>query len=143
MVGTFGTRAVDGSMRFPTSEELMGASEKQLRAMGLGYRATYLRHAAEYCTNNMDLDRLGRKEYGLLKESLMEINGVGDKVADCIALMGYGRLEAFPIDVWVKRTMEKAYFKGKTKKIRGSTSSPTTSGAGTGAMRSSIFSTAG
>ena len=100
-------------MRFPTSEELMGASEAQLRGIGLGFRAKYIKHAAEYCTNNIDLDRLGRKDYGLLKDSLMEINGVGDKVADCIALMGYGRLEAFPIDVWVKRTMEKVYFKRK------------------------------
>jgi N-glycosylase/DNA lyase len=118
IVDTFGTRTVDGSMRFPTSEELMGASEKQLRGLRLGFRAKYLRHAAEYCTNNMDLNRLGRKEYSLLKDSLMEIDGVGDKVADCIALMGYGRLEAFPIDVWVKRTMERAYFGGKTKKIQ-------------------------
>ncbi len=118
IVDTFGTRTIDGSTRFPTSEELMGASERQLRAIGLGFRAKYLKHAAEYCTNNMDLYRLGRKEYGLLKDSLMEIHGVGDKVADCIALMGYGRLEAFPIDVWVKRMMEKVYFNGKPKKIQ-------------------------
>jgi N-glycosylase/DNA lyase len=118
LVSAFGTRSIDGSIRFPTGAELMGASESQLRKIGLGFRANYIMHAAEYCTNNMDLDRLGRKEYGLLKESLMEINGVGDKVADCIALMGYGRLEAFPIDVWVKRTIEKAYFKGKPQKIQ-------------------------
>jgi N-glycosylase/DNA lyase len=117
VVNSFGTRTIDGSMRFPTSEELMSASEKQLRGLGLGFRAKYLKHAAEYCTNNMDLNRLGRKQYDLLKESLMEINGVGDKVADCIALMGYGRLEAFPIDVWVKREMEKRYFGGKRKKV--------------------------
>jgi N-glycosylase/DNA lyase len=117
VVDTFGTKTVDGSTRFPTSEELSAASEKQLRGLGLGFRAKYLKNAAEYCTNNIDLDRLGRKEYSLLKDSLMEIEGVGDKVADCIALMGYGRLEAFPIDVWVKRTMEKAYFKGKEQKI--------------------------
>ena len=36
----------------------------------------------------------------------MEIDGVGEKVADCIALMGYGNLSAFPTDVWIKRTME-------------------------------------
>jgi N-glycosylase/DNA lyase len=117
LVSAFGTRSIDGSIRFPTPEELMGASESQLRSIGLGFRAKYIKHAADYCTNNMDLNRLGRKEYGLLKDSLMEINGVGDKVADCIVLMGYGRLEAFPIDVWVKRTMEKAYFNGKTKRI--------------------------
>ncbi len=107
----------DGSIRFPTSEELSKATVSQLRNCGLGFRAEYIKHAAEYCTNNMDLEQLGRKDYPLLKDSLMEIHGIGDKVADCIALMGYGRLEAFPIDVWVKRTMEKAYFGGKPKKI--------------------------
>jgi N-glycosylase/DNA lyase len=117
IVNTFGTKSIDGSMRFPSSEELSKASEKDLRGIGLGFRASYIKDAAEYCTNNMDLDRLGRKEYSLLKDSLMEINGVGDKVADCIALMGYGRLEAFPIDVHIKRTMENTYFKGKKQKI--------------------------
>jgi N-glycosylase/DNA lyase len=118
MKNAFGTKTIDGSISFPTSEELMGASEKQLRALGLGFRAAYIKHAADYCTNNMDLSKIGRKEYSLLKDSLMEIHGVGDKVADCIALMGYGRLEAFPIDVWVKRTMEKTYFNGKPKKVQ-------------------------
>ena len=117
LIDTFGTKSIDGSMRFPSSEELMGASERQLRGIGLGFRAKYIKHAAEYCTDNMDLKKIGRKEYGLLKESLMEINGVGDKVADCIALMGYGRLEAFPIDVWVKRTIEKVYFNGKKRNV--------------------------
>ena len=117
IVNAFGTRTIDGSMRFPTSEELTVATEPQLRKLGLGFRAKYVRHAAEYCTNNMDLDGLGRKQYDLLKDSLMEINGVGDKVADCIALMGYGRLEAFPIDVWVKREMERRYFDGRKKKL--------------------------
>ena len=44
--------------------------------------------------------------------------GVGEKVADCIALMGYGNLSAFPTDVWIKRTMEKLYFDGKKVKPR-------------------------
>ena len=117
LIDAYGTKTIDGSTRFPTSAELNRATIKELRSLGLGYRAEYIKHAAEYCTNNINLNRLGRKEYGLLKDSLMEINGVGDKVADCIALMGYGRLEAFPIDVWVKRTMEKVYFKGKTQKM--------------------------
>ena len=47
----------------------------------------------------------------------MEIDGVGDKVADCIALMGYGRMEAFPVDTWVKRTLENVYFKGEKMSI--------------------------
>jgi len=63
----------------------------------------------------MDLYRLRGKGYDSIKESLMEIDGVGDKVADCIALMGYGKLEAFPIDTWVKRMLESIYF-GKERR---------------------------
>ena len=75
--------------------------------------------AAEMCTGSIDLKALNGKNYDTVKSSLMEINGVGEKVADCIALMGYGKMEAFPIDVWVKRTLENVYFKGRDKKISG------------------------
>lgn len=103
---------------FPKSEELAGVPEKELFACGTGFRAKYIAHAAEYCTNNLDLYKLNPDDYGKLKEELMEIQGVGDKVADCIALMGYGNLNAFPIDVHIKRAMEKLYFDGKKKKIK-------------------------
>ncbi len=103
---------------FPKSEDLLKVSEKDFLACGTGFRAKYLVHAADYCTNNLDLYKLDPKDYGKLKEELMEIQGVGDKVADCIALMGYGNLNAFPIDVHVKRAMERLYFNGEKKKIK-------------------------
>ncbi len=99
-------------MRFPTSAELRGATLKELESCGAGFRARYIKDAAEFCTYNMDLYKTSTA-YPKLRAQLMEMNGVGEKVADCIALMGYGKLEAFPVDVWVKRTMEKVYFKGK------------------------------
>lgn len=102
---------------FPTSEELTRFSEADFRRCGAGFRAKYITKAAEQCTNSIDLYKLQNKSYDKVKESLMEITGVGDKVADCIALMGYAKMEAFPIDVWVKRTLEGIYFKGKGKKI--------------------------
>ena len=103
---------------FPSSEELLKASEKLLLECGAGFRAKYIKEAAEFCSFNIDLYKLKSKDYYTLKEDLMQISGVGDKVADCIALLGYGKLEAFPIDVWVKRTLENVYFKGKEKKIK-------------------------
>lgn len=121
VVQRFGTEISDssGSIKsFPTSEELLAATERDFRECGAGFRAKYLKSAAEFCTNNLNLYKLRNKDYDKLKESLMEIDGVGDKVADCIALLGYGKLEAFPIDVWVKRTLERVYFKGREKKIR-------------------------
>jgi N-glycosylase/DNA lyase len=122
IINTFGTPiigdagVVEGKC-FPSSEELMRATEKSLMSCGAGFRAKYLVQASEFCTNNLDLDMLNDGSYDKIKEQLMEMPGIGDKVADCIALMGYGKLEAFPIDVWVKRTMEAAYFRGKEQKI--------------------------
>ena len=103
---------------FPNTADLAEATAKEFMECGAGFRAKYLKEAVEYCSSSMDLYKIRKLDYDSLKEELMEINGVGDKVADCIALMGYGKLEAFPIDVWVKRTMEKVYFKGKGMKIK-------------------------
>lgn len=122
-VSAFGTDIVDDDSRiigrsFPTSAELLQFPESDFRACGAGFRAKYIKKAAEYCTNNLDLYKLRSKNYDELKEALMTITGVGDKVADCIALMGYGNKEAFPIDVWVKRTLENIYFDGEEKRIK-------------------------
>ncbi|MCL4381882.1 8-oxoguanine DNA glycosylase [Candidatus Marsarchaeota archaeon] len=103
---------------FPESERIADASEKDLVKCGAGFRAKYIRDAAEFCTYNINLESLKGKKYDEIKETLLEIKGVGDKVADCIALMGFGKLEAFPIDRWVKRTMERVYFKGKETSIK-------------------------
>ncbi len=101
---------------FPQSRDLLKATEQDYRALGAGFRAKYLKEAANYCTYNIDLHKLPAAKYDKLKESLMSIKGVGEKVADCIVLMGYGNLEAFPIDVWVERMLERVYFKGKKKR---------------------------
>jgi len=122
-VAEFGTEILDekGNLigkSFPTSADLTKFNEKDFRRCGAGFRAKYITKAAEYCTNNLDLYKLENKNYENIMESLMEITGVGEKVADCIALMGYGKMEAFPIDVWVKRTLENIYFDGKEKRIK-------------------------
>lgn len=113
----YGERSVDNSIKFPTILSLNEAKEDDLKRCGMGFRAKYILAAAEFCKNNIDLYSLRGKGYDTIKANLMEIYGVGNKVADCIALMGYGELNAFPIDVWVKRTMERVYFNGRDKKI--------------------------
>ena len=102
---------------FPTSEQMAEGGSSVLGSIGAGFRSRYLESAAKFCSENMDLYGLQRKRYDSLKESLMEIDGVGDKVADCIALMGYGKLEAFPIDTWIKRMMESVYFGRERKSV--------------------------
>lgn len=122
-INEFGGEILDGEGKviaksFPTSIDLVNFAEKDFVRCGAGFRAKYIAKAADYCANNLDLYKLQNKGYDKVKEELMRVSGVGDKVADCIALMGYGKMEAFPIDVWVKRTLEKVYFKGKEKKIK-------------------------
>ncbi|MCL5430142.1 MAG: hypothetical protein M1504_01535 [Candidatus Marsarchaeota archaeon] len=123
IVNTYGNEIKDDDgktigMGFPSSSDLMRATEKELYGCGTGFRAKYIKSAAEYCTNSLDLYKLNPNDYDKLMENLTSIDGVGEKVADCIALMGYGNMDAFPIDVWVKRTIENVYFKGKELKMR-------------------------
>jgi N-glycosylase/DNA lyase len=104
---------------FPTPEALARQSAKSLMVHGAGYRAEYIRSVASACSGRFDLEGLYRKDYLEAKEELLGLHGVGDKVADCILLFGYGKLEAFPIDTWIKRVVENAYFGGKRQSIRG------------------------
>ncbi len=122
LVAAFGSEIKDDNDRvvgrsFPRSADLLKVTENDFKKIGAGFRAKYLVGAAQYCTYNLDLYKLNPNDYDGLKSELTEIFGVGDKVADCIALMGYGNMHAFPIDVWVKRTLEKFYFKGKKKTV--------------------------
>ncbi len=123
LINRFGNPVYDKNGRlvgktFPDADALRKATLSELMACGTGFRAKYIKSAAEYCTNNLDLYKLDPNNYDVLKNEMMQIDGVGDKVADCIILMGYGNLEAFPIDVWIKRTMENFYFDGKVQKMK-------------------------
>ncbi len=101
---------------FPTPESLASASISEIRNCGTGFRDRYVKQVAEQFAYGFDAGKLYKMNYSKAKEKLMELDGVGDKVADCILLFGYKKLEAFPIDVWIKRSMEKIYFSGKKEK---------------------------
>jgi len=91
---------------FPEPAAIAGAPERTLRALGLGFRAPYLKAAARLMADGrLDAARLRRLSYDEAKEILLTVPGVGDKVADCIALFGLQRYEAFPIDVWTERVL--------------------------------------
>ena len=81
-----------------------------------GYRSPYL-YAANHLATPLWVERLGRLAYHGAKAALMEMPGIGSKVADCICLYGLGKEEAFPIDVWVKRALEEIYFHGKERPL--------------------------
>lgn len=93
---------------FPEPKALAAADEKALSACGLGYRVPYVREAAERAASG-SLKGFDELPTGELLEALMELKGVGIKVASCVALFGYHRLEVAPVDVWMKRVIDGVY----------------------------------
>ena len=97
---------------FPTPEKLAGATEKGLAECGLGYRARYvLATSKEICSKRFELEHLKQLPYAKAKKELCTLPGVGLKVADCILLFSLDRLDAFPVDVWMKRVILNHYAK--------------------------------
>ena len=110
----FGEPGVDRGSRFPRPEALESASVRGLRACALGYRARYVTAVARLvASGEFDLDRLRLLPYPEARRLLLTLPGVGEKVADCVLLFAYGKREAFPVDVWVKRAVERWYFRGR------------------------------
>lgn len=96
---------------FPAPADLAEAGEAELRRLGLGFRAPYV-HLASVAVleGRLDLDALIEMPYPEAKAALMERRGIGSKIADCIAVFSLEKLEAFPIDVWVRRALGEWYF---------------------------------
>ena len=115
--GAFGSPvSLNGWTRhtFPTPADLAEAGETELRRLGLGFRAPYV-HLASVAVleGRLDLDALIEMSYPEAKAALMERRGIGSKIADCIAVFSLEKLEAFPIDVWVRRALGEWYFPGQ------------------------------
>lgn len=95
---------------FPTPNELNGISAADLAPLRAGYRADYIVDAVNKVNEGMiNLESLKSMDYLSAKKELMKIKGVGPKVADCVLLFSAGKKEAFPIDVWVTRTVRSLY----------------------------------
>ena len=108
--------SMDGHRRhtFPSPQRLAEAGEQDLRAMGLGYRAKFLaRLAPDILQRELDLTELRARPYAEAKAELLSIYGVGDKVADCVLLFSLDKLEAFPVDVHVRRAVTELYLPGR------------------------------
>lgn len=84
-----------------------------LKNCGVGYRAPYMRKASELFTHEIDLSEIFSMSYDEAFECMLEVPGVGPKVADCILLYGFNFRQAFPSDVWIKRIVSYLYFDGK------------------------------
>ncbi|RKU11654.1 hypothetical protein C6501_12275 [Candidatus Poribacteria bacterium] len=111
----FGQRlAFDGYVdyTFPLPQTLADAGVDEIFACGTGYRARYLWNAASTVANGkLELEALKRMDYPEAKQELIKLEGIGEKVADCICLFSLGHLTALPIDVWIKRIFERVYLR--------------------------------
>ncbi|MBA3848542.1 MAG: DNA-binding protein [Opitutus sp.] len=96
--------------RLPTWAELAALPEKDLRACLLGFRARYIAETARFLATQPGwLDETEAAPYPVAKARLMELPGVGGKVADCVLLFGAGKLEAFPVDTWILKSLARRY----------------------------------
>jgi N-glycosylase/DNA lyase len=81
-----------------------------LRACLLGFRAKFISQTALFLAANPGwLEETETLPYAAAKERLCSLPGVGEKIADCVLLFGAGKLEAFPVDVWILKTMARRY----------------------------------
>jgi len=104
-----------GHYSFPTPDSLATATSEDLRALKAGFRDKYIVDATKrVILGELPINRDCDVPTSELRQMLMDTKGIGEKVADCILLMGYGRYESFPIDVWVRRVMERLYFDGNS-----------------------------
>ncbi len=110
----YGTPTQDG-FDFPTPQQLIDAGLDGLLSCGTGFRAKYMLDAAQKVQSGaLSLEGLKQMPTALAKEKLMEVYGIGNKVADCVLLFSCGHMDVFPIDVWVRRIMLQAYFHDQT-----------------------------
>ena len=97
---------------FPTPQALIAAGEEEIFNCKTGFRAKYIIDACEKFTEGgLDFEELSSLDSEGLTRTLCTIKGVGPKVAACASLYGFARYEAFPIDVWMKKIIDK-YFGG-------------------------------
>ncbi|MEY4133557.1 MAG: hypothetical protein RL592_1615 [Verrucomicrobiota bacterium] len=99
-----------GFHAMPTWQEIARAEDATLRACSLGYRAAYLRGTAkQLLARPRWAEEFAALPTAALLEELQTLPGVGPKVAACVALFGFGRLESFPVDTWVVQALGDAY----------------------------------
>jgi N-glycosylase/DNA lyase len=95
---------------FPSARSINRATIDELCACGLGYRAKAVKAVAEgVISGRLDFGALKNASYEEAKKELLQIYGVGNKIADCVLLFSLEKLEAFPIDIWIARALAGHY----------------------------------
>ena len=101
---------------FPGPEEILSMSDEALAACRLGYRCRYVKAAAaDVAEGRLDLEQLRNASEAETIDALTGVCGVGIKVASCVSLFGLHHVDAFPVDVWIRRILENEYPDGYPK----------------------------
>ena len=103
----YGQEVKKGFYSFPSAKRLSELSVEDFEELGTGYRAKYLEKLAKgVASGEIDLEKIKNLPLERARKELLNIYGVGIKVANCALLFGFGFYDAFPVDVWMKRVME-------------------------------------
>lgn len=115
---TFGTPIADGFYSFPTAERLAQLTVEELTPLRCGFRAKYILDAAQRVADGrVPLEEIAAMPLPEAQAALMQIYGVGVKVAQCALLYGFYRTECLPVDVWMRRVMETMFPSGLPKEL--------------------------
>ncbi len=102
---------------FPSPANLARLTESDLRACKMGFRAPYLLATARAIDEGrLNLEQLRKLPIDEARDQLVQLPGVGPKIADCVLLFAYGFPTAFPVDVWVMKALRRLYFPGRRVK---------------------------
>ena len=95
---------------FPEAKVISKASISDILSCGVGYRAKAIKNASATVTKNeINFESLKNMNYHAAKQELVKVFGIGNKVADCILLFSLEKSEAFPLDRWMLRILQKYY----------------------------------
>lgn len=109
----FGNELEPGFFSFPSYDIISKLSKDDLVPLKCGFRDNYIIDAAKKVSaGEINFEKIKKLPLDEARKELMKIKGVGPKVAECTLLYGLHRLDAFPIDVWMKRAIN-TFFPGK------------------------------
>lgn len=101
---------------FPSSEDINRLTREELREMGTGYRDKYIKGTAEFLSQNPNyLEEVKALDTKDAHKKLLELPGVGPKVADCIILYGVGKRDVFPLDTWMEKVFLERFYEEKNR----------------------------
>ncbi len=113
LAARFGAPIDEETFAFPSPVQLALADEADLAACGLGYRVKYVKGTTNMIADGIvDLSAIGALTDDQLEAELLKLPGIGKKVAACIMLFAYQRMDSFPVDVWIQRVFEAEFQDG-------------------------------